>query len=78
MSSEDYPLIWFHLYDYETGEPYKGTRVTSVLRSSLAVTAIDQFCDAVKIKCSNKLASVDADDLLVFQNKQSFDKRVIY
>ena len=69
------PLIWFHLYDYETGKPYKDTSVTSVLRSSLVVPVIDQFRDAVKVKFSNKLSSIDAADLKVFKNKQSFDRR---
>jgi hypothetical protein len=73
--STSHPLIWFHLYDYETGKPYKDTSVSSVLRSSLAVPVIDQFRKAVKAECSNKLSSIDANDLLVFQNKQSFDKR---
>ena len=73
--STSHPLIWFHLYDYETGKPYKDTSVTSVLRSSLAVPVIDQFRDAVKVKCSNTLSSIDANKLLVFQNKHSFDNR---
>ena len=68
-------LIWFHLYDYGSGKPYKGTSATSVLRSSLAVPIIDQLRDAVKVKCSNKLSAIDAEDLLVFKNKESFDRR---
>ncbi len=74
--STSHPLIWFHLYDYETGKPYKDTSVTSVLRSSLAVPIIDQFRDAVKVKYSDShLKGISPSDLLVFQNKQSFDKR---
>jgi hypothetical protein len=70
------PLIWFHLYDYGTGMPYKGTRATSVLRSSLVVPIIDQFCDAVKVKYSDShLKGISASDLLIFKNKDSFDKR---
>ena len=69
------PLIWFHLYDYGSGKPYKGTSATSVLRSSLAVPIIDQFRDAVKVKCSNQLSSVDTSQLHVFKNKESFDRR---
>ena len=71
------PLIWFHLYDYETGKPYKDTSATSVLRSSLAVPVIDQFRDAVKVKYDQPgyLKDIPSGNLLVFQNKQSFDKR---
>ena len=70
MSNDD--QLWYHLYDSSTGLPYKGTRATFV---SLKVPMIAEFCDAVKIKSRNKLASVDAEDLLVFKNKDSFDKR---
>jgi hypothetical protein len=69
------PLIWFHLYDYGTGMPYKGTSATFVLRSALAVPIIAAFADAVKVKCHNKLSTIDANDLKVFKNKDSFDKR---
>ena len=68
-----HPLIWFHLYDSETGLPYKGTTATSVSLPPSAV--IDKFRDAVKVKCSNKLSSIDSDDLLVFKNKRLFDMR---
>ena len=70
-------LIWFHLYDYDTGLPYKGTRATSVLRSSLAVPIIDQFCDAVKVKYDQPgyLKDIPSGTLKVFKNKDSFDKR---
>ncbi len=74
MSSQA-PLIWFMLTDSATGKPYKGTTVSSVLRSSLVVPVVDQFRDAVKAKYSNKLSSVDAADLLVYKNKAAFDKR---
>ena len=69
--------IWFHLYDYGTGKPYKDTSVTSVLRSSLVVPVIDQFRDAVKVKYDQPgyLKDIPSGNLLVFQNKQSFDKR---
>ena len=73
MSSKEESKIWFHLYDYETGKPYKGTRATKV--SVPVGSDIADFCKAVKVNSSNKLSSVDAEDLLVFQNKQSFDRR---
>ena len=68
-----HPLIWFHLYDSANGLPYKKTTATKV--SVPIGSDIDQFRKAVKAECSNKLSSIDAGDLLVFQNKQSFDKR---
>ena len=70
-------LIWFHLYDYGTGMPYKGTSATSVLRSSLVVPIIDQFRDAVKVKYDQPgyLKEVPSGTLKVFKNKDSFDKR---
>ena len=71
--STSHPLIWFHLYDYETGKPYKGTTADCVSIPPSAVIA--QFRKAVKAECSNTLSSIDANKLLVFQNKQSFEKR---
>ena len=68
-------LVWFLLLDSATGQPYKGTTVSSILRSSLVVPVIDQFRKAVKVKYSNKLLSVDAGDLIVYKNKAAFDKR---
>jgi hypothetical protein len=69
------PLVWFELVDSVTGNPYKATSVSSILRSSIAVPVIDQFRDAVKAKHSNKLALIDAADLVVYKNKAAFDKR---
>ena len=78
MSNSDeqpsmHPLIWFHLYDYGTGKPYKETSADYVTLPSSAFIA--QFRDAVKVKCHNKLSAIDANDLKVFKNKDSFDKR---
>jgi hypothetical protein len=67
------PLIWFILVDSDTGQSYKGTSASSVSLPSGSV--IDQFRDAVKVKHSNKLSSIDAADLVVYKNKASFDKR---
>jgi hypothetical protein len=72
-SSKKESKIWFHLYDSVNGLPYKGTTADYVSLPSSADIA--QFRKAVKAECSNKLSSIDANDLLVFQNKQSFDKR---
>ena len=77
MSSYDqasHPLIWFHLYDYETGQPYKGTTADCVSIPSSFFIA--QFRDAVKVKYSDShLKGIGPSDLKVFKNKQSFDQR---
>ena len=74
MSSTDQSNIWFHLYDYGTGKPYKGTTADYVTIPSSAVIA--QFRKAVKAEYSDShLKGISPSDLLVFQNKQSFDKR---
>ena len=65
-------LIWFHLYS-SANKPFKGTSVSSVLRSSLA--NVNEFKYAVKAEYPNKLSSVDASQLRVYKNKDSFDKR---
>ena len=67
--------IWFHLYDYETGKPYKGTTADCVSIPSSFFIA--QFRDAVKVKYDQPgyLKDIPSGNLLVFQNKQSFDKR---
>ena len=67
------PLVWFLLVDSATGQPYKGT--TADIVSLPPGYVIAQFRDAVKAKYSNKLSSVDAGELLVYENKTAFDKR---
>ena len=67
------PLVWFLLLDSETGEPYKNTTTDYVSHPPGAVVA--EFRDAVRSKNPNKLASVDASDLLVYKNKAAFDKK---
>ena len=69
------PLVWFLLLDADTGEPFKNISASSVLRSSLVVSVVDQFRDVVYRKNANKLSSWDATDLLVYRNKAAFDKR---
>ena len=69
------PLVWYRLYDSDSGKPYKGTTASSILRSSLAVPVVDQFRKYVKAENSNKLSSYDAADLVVYKNKPAFDKR---
>ena len=65
--------IWFQLYNSETGLPFRGLNATYVSLPSSAV--IDQFIHAVRIKYTNLLRSVFADDLKVYKNKDSYDKR---
>jgi hypothetical protein len=59
--------------DSETGEPYKGTTADYVSIYSGAVVA--EFRRLVHRENSNKLASIDASDLLVYKNKAAFDKK---
>ncbi len=61
--------------DSKTGEPYKNSSVSSIERSLITCSVIDQFRDAVLSKNPNKLARVDASNLLVYKNKASFNKR---
>ena len=63
--------------DSVTGESYKGTTVSSVLRSSLVVPVVDQFRDAVQLKYDkpNYLKDIPSGVLLVYTNKAAFDKR---
>ena len=65
-------FIWFQLVDLN-GQPYKATNADKVQLSTGSDVA--QLRDAVKVKNSNKLSSCDAADLVVYKNKESFDKR---
>ena len=77
MSSPPSRLVWFLLLDSSTGETYKGTTVSSVLRSSLVVPVVDQFRDAVKAKYDQPgyLKDIPAGALHVYKNKAAFEKR---
>ena len=77
-SSDQSPIMtskkfWFLLLDSATGQPFKGTTTDFVSLPQGAEVA--DFWDAVLSKNSNKLASIDASDLLVYRNKAAFDKR---
>jgi len=72
-SSRPPALTWFVLVDSDTGEAYRGASASAVSLSCGSVVA--QFRDAVKVKHSNKLVSIDAADLLVYKNREAFDKR---
>jgi hypothetical protein len=75
QTSMSSPLIWFLLVDSATGDPYKGTTVSSVVRSTLVVPMVAAFRSAVKKKYSTNLSFVDTGDLLVYKNKAAFDRR---
>ncbi|OQR82361.1 hypothetical protein THRCLA_23214 [Thraustotheca clavata] len=65
-------LVWYILVD-DQGEPYKGTRASSVDIPSSYV--IDQFAKAVKAEYSDShLAGIAPSDLLVYANKTAFDE----
>ena len=54
------------------GQPLSGT----VEFVSLTPTPnVSQFLDAVKDKCADKLSTVGASDLLVYENKEAFAKK---
>ena len=65
--------VWFLLLDPADGLPCKGTTADKVAVPSSADVA--DFREAVKIKFSNKLSSIDAGDLLIYKNKAAFNKR---
>jgi hypothetical protein len=66
-------MVWFLLFDSATGQLVEGTTADKVSVASPADVA--DFRKAVKAECFNKLSSVDAADLLVYQNKDAFEKR---
>jgi hypothetical protein len=66
-------LIWFLLVDAATAEPYKRTTADAV--SLPADNYIVHFRDAVKAKLTNLVSSVDAAQLLVYENKTTFQQR---
>ena len=73
MSSPPSPLVWFLLLDAATGEPYKKTTADYV---SLAPGSfIAQFRDAAHLKNSSILTGIASSQLLVYKNKDAFDKR---
>ena len=69
------PLVWFRLLDSTTGQSYKGTTADKVAVSSTADVA--DFRDAVKAKYDkpNYLKDIPSGALLVYKNKDAFDKR---
>ncbi len=64
--------LWFQLVD-ENGDSYKNASADYVSREPGLFIA--QFRKAVKAEHSNKLATVDAADLIVYANKAAFEAR---
>ena len=67
--------FWFRLLDVVTGQPYKGTSTADFV-SLPPGAVVAEFRKHVHRENSNKLAGVDASDLLVYENKAAlFDNR---
>ena len=65
--------VWYLLVD-SNGQPYKKTSADLVeLPSTTCVIA--QFRDAVKLKNSPILGGFTSSQLIVYKNKESFEKR---
>ena len=75
LSSPPSPLVWFRLLDSATGQSYKGTTADYVSLPPGSVVA--QFRDAVQLKYDkpNYLKDIPSGALLVYKNKDAFDKR---
>jgi adenylate kinase family enzyme len=65
--------VWYRLVNAATGETYPGTRDTKVFIDSTA--DVDDFRDAVYLKNSKKLASLNALNLVVYKNSAAYEKR---
>jgi len=72
MSSQPHS-IWYHLIDLTTGQSYRHTTASSV--KLFSYDSIDDCRQAIRDENRNKLATVDASDLLVYKNKEAFDNR---
>ena len=72
--SSSSPLVWFLLLDSATGEPYKGTSADKIAVSSPASDVAD-FRKAVHLKNTSILTGITSSQLLVYKNKDAFDKR---
>jgi hypothetical protein len=66
--------IWIRLYDSDTRNQIKDTSAAYILRSSLVLFIVHDFWEAVKAELSNRLSSVDADELFVYK-KEPIDNR---
>jgi hypothetical protein len=72
--------IWYLLFNSETGKQCIGSSASYILRTSLVIASnyppdVDDFRNAVKAENSNRLSCVPSGALLVYKNKDAFDKR---
>jgi hypothetical protein len=66
-------LIWYQLVDSADGKAFRGADAAKV---SVPLNAeVDDFRKAVKSDNPNNLSTVDAANLVVYKNKDAFDKR---
>eukprot|EP00557_Chaetoceros_sp_GSL56_P008713 CAMPEP_0176496178 /NCGR_PEP_ID=MMETSP0200_2-20121128/11059_1 /TAXON_ID=947934 /ORGANISM="Chaetoceros sp., Strain GSL56" /LENGTH=541 /DNA_ID=CAMNT_0017894121 /DNA_START=97 /DNA_END=1719 /DNA_ORIENTATION=- len=65
--------VWFLLVDTVDGRPYRGTSADAAMLSNSAF--VFQFRKAVKEINSNILSSIDASQLLIYRNKDAFERR---
>jgi hypothetical protein len=70
MAQQQQQLVWFQLVD-STGSPFKGTSISSVLRTSLVAPVVDLFRDAVKANFDQPgyLKDFPSAALIVYENK---------
>jgi hypothetical protein len=66
-------FFWFQLADAVSGQILEGSTADKV--SLPDGSDVADFRDTAKVKCSNKLSSVDSNNLLVYKNRAAFDKR---
>jgi hypothetical protein len=68
-------LVWFRLFDSETGKQFEGTRASKVLINPPA--DVDDFLEAVKAKYDqpNYLQNIPSGALSVYKNEESFKRR---
>lgn len=65
--------VWFLLVDSVDGRPYRGTSADAAMLSNN--TLVFQFRNAVKERNPNILSSIDASQLLIYRNKDAFERR---
>ena len=66
--------VWYILVDSTTGKTLKGVTVDCISLDA-SIRTVAQFRHAVKQMNTNKLSTVDAPALLIYKNKEAFDKR---
>jgi len=76
MDHHQPPHVWYLLVDSSTGEAYKDTSADKVsVHSEADAPDVVQFRDEVKKKNPNKLIGIVPAQLIVYKNKDAFEKR---